>query len=576
MLKFYFNRRTVLGFFISLVLLSILAVYSHTTTKDLISSSRMVAHTNVVLHNTEKVLSSVVGLELGQRGYSLTGNKEFLTPFHNAKSSMNVSVNNLLLLTVDNYQQQKRVLVLKKDINDLFLFSSSAIEMRAKSFEAAQTYNASMDGKRLLDKVRITIAQIQEEENALLQQRIEQNQMEASKVNYTYIGLVLVTGLILSVVFYGINVSLLARTRSEHQLLRASSEIQDLYDNAPCGYHSLDGQGKFVDINRTMLRWLGYEKSEVLGRLTFADIISEENLGMFQESFAMFKQQGFIHNLEFTLVRKDKSTFPVILSSTAIMNEAGKYVKSRSITIDNTARKLAETKINALNQELESFSYSVSHDLRAPLRAIDGYAKILQEDYSEKLDVEGNRILKIITSNARRMGLLIDDLLEFSQLGRKEVTKAEVNMSVMVRAIVAELQELDQIRKVQITIHDLAPSLCDVNMIRQVWINLISNAIKYSSKTANALVHISSDVQGHEVVYQVKDNGVGFDMTYVGKLFGVFQRLHKLEDFSGTGVGLAIVKRIISRHKGRVWAEAKPNEGATFYFTIPKEDDGRE
>jgi two-component system sensor histidine kinase/response regulator len=115
-----------------------------------------------------------------------------------------------------------------------------------------------------------------------------------------------------------------------------------------------------------------------------------------------------------------------------------------------------------------------------------------------------------------------------------------------------------------------------VNMIRQVWINLISNAIKYSSKAANALVHISSDVQGHEVVYQVKDNGVGFDMAYVGKLFGVFQRLHKLEDFSGTGVGLAIVKRIISRHKGRVWAEAKPNEGATFYFTIPKEDNGRE
>jgi len=227
--------------------------------------------------------------------------------------------------------------------------------------------------------------------------------------------------------------------------------------------------------------------------------------------------------------------------------------------------------LEGTNAELESFSYSVSHDLRAPLRAIHGFARILLEDHQTKLDPEAQRLLGVIDQNTRRMGQLIDDLLSFSRLGRKELASARVDMTEMARVVADELRRAEPERngQLEVRIDPLRPAQGDRALLRQVLSNLLQNAMKFTRAQPHAQIEVGSRPDGTETVYYVKDNGAGFDARYVDKLFGVFQRLHSTEEFEGTGVGLAIVKRIVQRHGGRVWAEGKLNEGATFYFSLP-------
>jgi signal transduction histidine kinase len=231
-------------------------------------------------------------------------------------------------------------------------------------------------------------------------------------------------------------------------------------------------------------------------------------------------------------------------------------------------RRVAErtAELAATNKELEAFSYSVSHDLRAPLRAVDGYARMLEEDYGAGLDAEGRRLLGVVREASARMGRLIDDLLAFSRLGRQEPVRRRVEMNALVAEVIGELRGDSS---AAIDAAALPAAQADPAMMKQVWANLVGNALKYSGKRERAVVQIGGKLEGASAVYWVRDNGVGFDMRYAQKLFGVFQRLHRADEFPGTGVGLAIVQRVITRHGGRVWAEGRPGEGACFFFSLP-------
>ncbi|AFZ60621.1 AAA family ATPase [Anabaena cylindrica FACHB-243] len=225
--------------------------------------------------------------------------------------------------------------------------------------------------------------------------------------------------------------------------------------------------------------------------------------------------------------------------------------------------------LQAVNKALESFSYSISHDLRAPLRAIDGFSRMIQEDYGEQLDAEGNRYLKVVRDNAKRMGQLIDDLLNLSRLDRKEMSKQPVLVNELIQQVLSDLAPEWSGREIEFAIADLPNCQADLSLLTQVWINLLSNAIKYTSYKSIAHIEVGYEVMDGEGVYLIRDNGSGFDMQYADNLFGVFQRLHREQDFEGTGIGLAIVQRIIQRHGGHIWVEAAVDQGATFYFTLP-------
>lgn len=306
--------------------------------------------------------------------------------------------------------------------------------------------------------------------------------------------------------------------------------------------------------------------------------------GIYQE---LKKKDSFYWESEYRYLRADGRTAYVYDRGYISRNAEGIPLRMVGALQNISQRKKAEAQVRRLNKllerkvsertaaleeanrELESFSYSVSHDLRAPLRAINGFAELLRKGYADALDEEGNFFLHTIKSNAVHMNGLIDDLLNLSRLGRASIQKTRVEMESMVREVEKELRASGPFENTKIQTGKLWQVPCDPVLIRQVWINLLSNALKYSSRSEHPIIRIGSEKRDQYIVYHVSDNGVGFDMEYADKLFGVFQRLHSSEEFEGTGIGLAIVSRVIRRHGGNVWAESSPGEGATFFFSLP-------
>jgi two-component system sensor histidine kinase/response regulator len=257
----------------------------------------------------------------------------------------------------------------------------------------------------------------------------------------------------------------------------------------------------------------------------------------------------------------------------AVLPVLERALSVRRLRLENAAlaQRVHErtVELEAANKELEAFSYSVSHDLRSPLRHIEGFTNIVMREHSTGMPAEAKRLLEVVSGETQRMGLLIEDLLRFSQLSRQPLRKESVNATQLFRGVVEELQRENAARKVEVRFGELPDCFCDRSLFRQVVVNLLSNAFKFTRKRDNAVIEIAGRIDSNERVYFVRDNGAGFDMDHAQRLFGAFRRLHSGEEFEGTGIGLSIVHRIIVRHGGRIWAEAAVNQGATFLFTLP-------
>jgi PAS domain S-box-containing protein len=350
------------------------------------------------------------------------------------------------------------------------------------------------------------------------------------------------------------------------------------------------------DLNSIITTWnkgaeviFGYTVGEMAGtsiqRLIPADRHNEE-IHLLEQ----IKQGDRLEHIETLRQTKDGRLINVSVTASPIKDASGKIIGVSSVMRDITERVRAREKIQQLNselekrviertaqlesanKELEAFSYSVSHDLRAPLRAVDGFSQAVLEDYGPQLPDGCREDLQIIRHGAQKMGELIDDLLTFSRLSRLPLTKSAVDTGNLVRSALEELASQREGRHIEIRIADLPPCQADPALVKQVWINLLSNALKYTGKRDNAFVEIGCSRNNGHTVFFVRDNGTGFDMKYANKLFGVFQRLHRAEDYDGTGVGLAIVQRVVHRHGGRVWAESALDHGATFFFTLEGEN----
>jgi PAS domain S-box-containing protein len=589
-----------------------------------------IEHTHLIISRATAIKAGIPAIESMSRAYALTGNTVFLDTLKPEIAKMRMALGEIEAKTSDNAVQQQNVQALKSIIELRVRFIKKVIQTRAiAGILPAARLVAEGEGRDLTLQINTLVNKVTAEELMLLKKRRSQYEATTRNADYLFIAIItIIIGILISVAIM-VTTNQQERNRHEAKL----NTYMHFFNNTSDVLSILNGEGKFEIVNHTFEKLLGYSGIELQSMSLIDLVHEEDAEKMQAMLHAPSEEEGGFNIRTRCRTRRDKyvgldwnitrdpQTNKIYALARDItqrvklereLDEKVKYIQKNEIRINEILETLlkftrfdftkpvevgnsddelaaiglglnvlgdeiknhleeinfANDSLTSLNRELEGFSYSVSHDLRAPLRAINGYAKIIFEDYHDKLDEDGVDALNTILNNSKKMGELIDALLEFSRLGRKEVNKSELNMNEIADSVIAELKS-ENLNKVTIIREEMPPAHGDSTLIRSVWTNLISNALKYSNRADKSLIEIGAYAENGDMVYFVKDNGAGFDMAYYDKLFGVFQRLHSQEEFAGTGIGLAMVQKILMRHHGKIWAQSKVNEGSTFYFTLP-------
>jgi len=582
--KWSLNWRVTAGFAAALVVLGVAEVISYQSTNHLVRTSHQVAHTRQVLESLDEILVTMDAVEIGQRGYLLTGKEVYLQPYEDAKDRLPKVLTTLDELTPYDSDRQRNLekltsLIIQKQQE---LAAGIAMKRANKTDEASWLIMSGL-GKKEMDDIRALIARMRKSEEARMATRIALWEAGARRTAHVVILGVAVASIFLLTAILALNSETSERSRAENALRKSQARTKMLADSIPdYAILMLDIEGRVLSWSPGARKILGYKQEEVLGQ-SYSRFFppGDASAGVPNQELEKVTVNGRVET-EGWRVRKDGSRFWSNSVMVAIRDDEGQLQGFSKVMRDVTEQKAAQEKIEKLNQdleqrasdleaankELEAFTYSVSHDLRAPLRHIDGFSQLLVDEHGPQLPAEVRRYLDRIQNGARQMGQLVDELLNLSRIGRREIGLQVTGLDSVVGQVVSELKmEIDG-RKVDWKIASLPYVECDPTLMRQVFANLLSNAVKYTRPRDPAIIEVGTVQENGAPAIFVRDNGVGFSMKYADKLFGVFQRLHRAEDFEGTGIGLATVQRIIHKHGGRIWAEGELDKGATFYFTL--------
>ncbi|MFZ4774782.1 MAG: sensor histidine kinase [Terrimicrobiaceae bacterium] len=616
-----------LGFGMGLLLLMGAMGLSAKSTIQLIQANEEGQHACLVIAKILELDREVEASVNRLGAYIITGDKSFLTLPENSVDKELQTLAELTALTLNNEAHRDLVAALRQSIVDRIKRAHRLIDVREKEgFEPAAEAVATRQGENLMDDIRRSLDRMTEHEMRSLTRLGIEMRAITERTFYALPLSGLAGALLLAVALLYLNLEITARNRALRllnwekealEIIMGRESVHDVLESlmisleqhatgALCSVLLLDSDG--IHLRRGAAPGLPeaynraiegvaigpsvgscgtaiYEKRQVIVTdiasdplwADFRDLALSHQLaacwstpipdreGKIVGSFAIYYHHPRDPTpLELELIQRAVHITSIAIERKKTEEEIRRLTASLERRVSERTNELERTV-----RELESFSYSIAHDLRAPLRAIDGYSRLLVANQSEYLEEDARRMLGIVSSEALRMGRLIDDLLAFSGLVRQPTEPETIDMRAMAKEVFEELMEREQDRKVRLELHPLPAARGTKAMIRQVWVNLIGNAIKFTKDRDDSGIEIGS-IQDRETVYFVKDNGTGFDMNSAGKLFGIFERLENAKEFSGTGIGLALVKRIIQRHGGRVWAEAEPGRGARFFFTLPE------
>jgi PAS domain S-box-containing protein len=612
-MKRYLKTAVPLGIGLSLLLVLGAAVLAFHNLAEQTADAEWVTHTHVVIERLEVLRSELLKVENARRGYVLTGDASFIARLSSARDELQKTLGALHTLTADNAAQQKRL----EDLQPLIQERLDLVRESLFRFDTAhpvdqQQADLTLPGAELTTRILAALDVMSGAEQELLRQRSARAQESARRSRIALVlGTVTTLALILGV-FTLLRREVQERTRAEGKIralveslerrvgertaeVEAHSKTQKeqaaLLDLAHDSIFVRDMTNAIRFWNRGAEETYGWSKEEALGKVTHSLLQTR-----FPEPLPKIEADILEHGRwegELIHTRRDGSQIVVDSRWALQRGEDGAPSGVLELNREITERKRAEEEIRALNRsleqrveertsalaetikELEAFTSSVAHDLRAPLRHVDGFSRILEEEHSEKLGEEGKQLIGRVRRATQHMGELVDDLLNLSRISRRELSPVVTDLNPLVRGVIAELESACQGRRVDFRVATLPFADCDPGLIRQVFANLLANAVKFTRPREPAIIEVGqSDHNGSRAIF-VRDNGVGFSMKYADKLFGVFQRLHRPEDFEGTGVGLVTVQRIIHKHNGRIWAEAEVDRGAAFFFTLEGLEDRR-